>query len=121
MSNLTVPTPGKSTSTPSLYKKAGTFKNDTSLAFPSTTVTSPLIIPAGASITTWVTGSTAGTTPVSIAAVIAPIVPWPHMLRYPPPSMKIIPKSASGQQGWVITEPNISLCPLGSNIIAVLK
>ena len=121
ISNFIFPYGAISISQSLLYKNAGTFTKDTSLTFPSTILASASIIPAGASILTWVTGSTISTIPVSIAAVIAPIEPCPHMFRYPPPSMNMIPKSAVGSQGWVIIEPNISLCPLGSNIIAVLK
>ena len=93
---------------------------DTFCTLPFFTSALALISPAGASSVTSVTGSFIGTIPVSIMAVTAPIVPCPHMLRYPPPSMKMIPKSASLLVGATKIEPNISLCPLGSSITAVL-
>ena len=115
-----LPNSGILTSTFSLYKNEGTLSKVTLFALPLTTSTSPLTSPDGVSRVIVVIGSFTSTIPSSTAAVIAPIVPCPHMSRYPPPSMKIIPKSASFFVGAVMIEPNMSLCPLGSCIATVL-
>ena len=101
-------TPSTSTVRLSLYKKAGTFVKVTSTAFPFSTFTFVRIIPAGASNTTSVYGSVTGTRPVSTATVAEPIVPCPHIFKYPPVSMKITPRSASSLIGSVKIAPNIS-------------
>ncbi len=53
----------------------------------STTCAVATTRPAGVSSRTVVVGSTAGTRPVSIAAVTTPMVPWPHIGRHPVTSM----------------------------------
>src|SRR5215218_110209 len=98
-STTTVPTWGTSIGTSRWVANAGTLRKVTPVTLPPAQVAVTRIRPAGASSTSWVTGSVIATIPVSRRAVTTQIVFDPDMPGYSTCSMITNPASASGPVG----------------------
>ena len=61
-----------------------------------------------------VSGSVTGTRPVSTSTVTTPIVPCPHIGRYPLTSTNTTPQSASSRHGVCRIAPDMAPWPRGS-------
>ncbi len=102
-STVTDPSCGTSTTASRYAAYAGTLRNVTLSHFPSRTAAWTRITPAGVSSVNSVTGSVAGTIPVSIRAVTTQIVLEPDIGGYSTCSMITNPASASATVGGRIT------------------
>ena len=83
---------------------------------PSRTSTSQLTSPAGVSMRTVVSGSTALTMPAATSVVAVPMMQWPHIGTYSSCSMMITAKSASSAIGGSSRTEHIMPWPRGSKL-----
>ncbi len=83
---------------------------------PSRTSTSHTTSPAGVSMRTVVSGSSAGTMPVATTVVAVPMMQCPHIGTYSSCSMMITAKSAASSCGGISSTEHIMPWPRGSKL-----
>ena len=109
------PNSGQSTVNSVAAKYEATFVNFTLFTFSFSLLYSTIINPAGVSILT-IPGFFGFINPSSMAIVIVPIVPCPHMGRQPLVSINKTAISFCGSWGGYKIDPLIISCPRGSNM-----